>query len=341
MQPAQPKIADTSGQDELIAPDSAAQRRRLVFTVGAIALLAALVAWGWPTVSRWVSAQESIARDRVRFATVTRGDLVRDLSVQGRVVAGVSPTLYAAQAGTITFMASAGDSVEAGQRLAVIDSPEVANRLQLEQARVSQLRVELERAGIATKQQMLTNQKVIDLASVQLTAARRESRRADLAIDKEAISQIDFEKSKDELESAEFAHTHAVADAALDDERLQFELKTKQLEVDQQMLLVTDLQRQVNDLTIVSPVSGIVGNLLVEQKTNVARNLAVMSVVDLSQFEVEVRVPESYADNLAIGMDCRRSQWWRSIFRHDRFCFSGDHRQSGDLSIAFCRAPAS
>ena len=51
-----------------------------------------------------------------------------------------------------------------------------------------------------------------------------------------------------------------------------------------------------------SPVNGIVGNLLVDQKTTVARNQAVLSVVDLSQFEIEQQVPESYADDLAIGM---------------------------------------
>jgi HlyD family secretion protein len=61
----------------------------------------------------------------------------------------------------------------------------------------------------------------------------------------------------------------------------------------------------VDQLKIISPVSGIVGNLSVNQKTNVAKNQAVLSVVDLSAFEVEVQISESYADDLAIGMQAQ------------------------------------
>ena len=74
------------------------------------------------------------------------------------------------------------------------------------------------------------------------------------------------------------------------------------MQLDRQNFLVEDLQRQVSELEMRSPVSGIVGNLLVEQKAAVARNQEIMSVVDLSAFEVEAQVPESYADDLGLGM---------------------------------------
>ena len=51
-----------------------------------------------------------------------------------------------------------------------------------------------------------------------------------------------------------------------------------------------------------SPVTGIVGNLQVDQKAAVGRNAPVMAVVDLSAFEVEANVPESYSDDLGLGM---------------------------------------
>ena len=62
------------------------------------------------------------------------------------------------------------------------------------------------------------------------------------------------------------------------------------------------MQRHVNELSIKSPVSGIVGDLLVEQKAVVSRDTPVLSVVDLSRFEIDAQIPESYADDLAIGM---------------------------------------
>lgn len=296
-------ISDTSAQDVALEPPSK-KRSVLVW----IALLAVLVSAVWlalPVVQRWAQAEQSVALERLRLAQVTRGDFVRDISVQGRVVAAVSPTLYASQAGTVTFEVESGDSVEAGQVLATIDSPEIESQLAQEQSRLLSLQVELERQQITTRQEQLENQKSEDAATINLKAAQREMERAERAFQRGALIEVDYEKAQDDLQTAELLHHHAELDTQLDNERLEFELKTRQLSVDQQELLVAELARQVDELNILSPVSGIVGNLVVNQKTNVARNQPILSVVDLSAFEVEVQVSESYADDLAIGMQAQ------------------------------------
>lgn len=294
------KIADTSAQDVLIEqkPGSA----RWLISGGVALLLILLTFWAVPAVQRWASSSVTVPLDRLRVASVEVGNLVRDVSVQGRVVAAVSPTLFAPAGGTITLQVEAGSEVAQGQVLAVIDSPELQNRLQQEHATLDRLRVELDRQRIEARQKILDNQKNIDLARVALVAAERERRRAESGWEIEAISQIDYEKTKDELENAQLAHKHAVADAALDEERLNFELRTRELELGRQQFQVEDMQRQVNDLNMRSPVNGIVGNLLVDQKANVIDNQPVMAVVDLTAFEVEAQVPESYADDLGLGM---------------------------------------
>jgi HlyD family secretion protein len=295
------RIADTSAQDVRLDSSPARRRRWLVAgaVTGAVVLIAALTA---PWILRWSGTDASVPRAQLRSAIVTRGDLVRDASVQGRVVAAWSPPLYATQSGTITFAVESGDTVERGAVLATIDSPEIGNRLAQERANHARLKIEIERQEIEAKQQRLENRKTVDLARVMLEATSREARRADLAMEKGAIAQLDFEKAHDERRSAELAFAHAEADAELDTERLDFEIATRRIEFDRQGLLLEDLERQVAELTIVSPVDGIVGNRLVEQKTAVSRNLPVLAVVDLTRFEVEARVPESYADDLAVGM---------------------------------------
>ena len=255
-----------------------------------------------PAVERWATATVTVPLDRLRLAEVTRGDLVRDVSVQGRVVAAVSPTLYATAAGSITLQVDAGASVDEDQILAVVDSPELNNRFRQAESALEQIVIELARQRIESRQQALEKRKAADLADVALVAANREKRRADEANAVAVISVIDFEKAQDDLRNAELAHAHAVADADLFDERLAFELKAKELEVQRQEMIVEDLQRQVDDLSIRSPVSGVVGDLLVEQKAAVARDTPVLAVVDLSRFEIDAQVPESYADDLGLGM---------------------------------------
>jgi HlyD family secretion protein len=231
-----------------------------------------------------------------------RGDLVRDVSMQGRVVAAVSPTLYAAAPGTITLDVEAGERVIAGQVLAEVDSPELASRLQQAQATLEQQGLELERQRIESRQLALDKRKAADLANVALVAADREKRRADEAFALGVISVIDHEKAQDDLQNSQLAYDHAVADAALFDERLTFELRASEIELGRQELLVADLQRQIDDLAIKSPVDGMVGDLLVDQKAAVSKDMPVMAVVDLTRFEIDAQVPESYADDLAVGM---------------------------------------
>lgn len=293
-------ISDTSGQDVALAEPS---RRRFWIIAGAAAAVAAIAAvWFVPAIVRWTSAEAAVPRERIRVAEVRVGDLTRDVSVQGRVVAAVSPTLFAPADGTITLLVESGSSVEQGAALARIESPELENRLRQEEATLESQGVELERQRISTRQAQLTSQKNVDVAQVALTAAEREKRRAEISFEQQVIPEIDLEKAIDELASAELSYQHAVQDMELDRERLNFELRTRELAVDRQQFLVDDLERQVAELTMLSPVTGIVGNLQVEQKAAIARNAAVMAVVDLSNFEVEADVPEAYADDLGLGM---------------------------------------
>ena len=294
------KIADTSAQDVKLAPKGKRTRN----LVGGGSILAVLVVlWvAIPALNRWSSTSASIPYDRLRIAEVIRADLVRDVSVQGRVVAAVSPTLYAPAAGTLSLLVEAGASVEEDQVLAIVDSPELENQLKQAEASLEEQEMELERQRIESKQAALEKRKGADLADVALVAAKREMRRAEEAHKRGVIPVIDFEKAKDDLRNAELAYGYAVADADLFDERLKFELRAKELSRNRQQLFVTELQRQVEQLDIRSPVAGIVGDLLVEQRAAVSRDTPVMAVVDLSRFEIDAQIPESYADDLTIGM---------------------------------------
>jgi len=55
-------------------------------------------------------------------------------------------------------------------------------------------------------------------------------------------------------------------------------------------------------LQIKAPFDGMIGNWLFEQKTRIDKSQALLTVVDLRAFEAELAVPESYADELGLGM---------------------------------------
>jgi HlyD family secretion protein len=292
-------IRDTSAQDVLLEKNS--RLGWLKWTIAAAVGLVIIFALG-SVLSTWISAEASVSDDRIRTAIVNRGDLVRDLNVQGRVVAAVSPTLYSPATGTVTLEVMPGDTVTIGQVLATIDSPEVRSEFLQEQSTLDSLAAELKRDTIQARKAQVTSQQTIDLARVKLTAAEREMRRAEKSIETNAISEIDYERSRDELARAKVEFNHAVQDSQLESESLEFETTTRQLAVSRQELVVKELQRRVDDLAIRSPVNGIVGNVEVTQKAVVTQNTPLITVVDLTAFQVEIRIPEAYADDLGIGL---------------------------------------
>ena len=292
-------IRDTSAQDVLLDKTKRWSWLKWAVPVAVLALVGLSLG---SVLSTWLSAEASVPSDRIRTAVVNQGDLIRDLNVQGRVVAAVSPTLYSPATGTVTLQAQPGDAVTIDQVLASIDSPEVRSEFLQELSSLDQLNAELEREKIQARKAKVKSQQTIDLAKVKLTAADREMRRAEESIQTNAISEIDFERARDELARARVEHNHAVQDAQLEGESLEFETTTRQLAVDRQQLVADELKRRVDDLSIRSPVNGIVGNVAVNQKALVNRNAPLITVVDLSAFEVEIRIPEAYADDLGIGL---------------------------------------
>lgn len=188
-----------------------------------------------------------------------------------------------------------------GQLLALVDSPELANELEQNQATLESLKAAVQRYEIDLRQQLLSNQRQVDQARVALNAAERELERSETSWRKHLISEIDYRKASDDLETAKLAHGHAVKHAELAREALQFELDQRRLDARRQQSVVNELERRIAALRIVSPVDGIVGDLDVDNRQSVVRNQELLSVVDLSAMEVEVDVPENYADDLGIG----------------------------------------
>jgi HlyD family secretion protein len=295
------KIAEPSAQDE-IRETKTGKPNRIFFLLIGCALMVILFWQLAPVLSRWQQSEMSVSLSRVRIDSVKTAAFVRDVSVQGKVVAAVSPKLYAPADGTVSFFAEAGTQVKKGDVIAAIDSPELDSKLLQEQATLNGLSIGLERQKIQSRKQQLIDQKAVDLANVALITAEREKRRAEQGYRVKAISQIDYEKAADDLNNASLQHQHAVKDALLNKESLDFESTALQQELQRQTLLVADLSRQVDALQVKSPVDGIIGNLATENKTHLIKNQLLLSVVDLSQFEVEIAIPENYADDLAIGM---------------------------------------
>lgn len=291
-------IRDTSAQDQVVKQKSNFMKPALLLT-GVLAV----ITWTGFAMFNSDTATVSVNKAQLKIATVIKGDLVRDISATGKIVAANAPKAYSPEQGFVTLNVKAGDTVEKGQVIAEVESPELNNNLKQQESELARLQGELARSELDARRQALALAKTLDLAQVELNAAERENRRAKISIEKRLISQIDLEKAVDDLAKAELTFKHAEQEVALAKDTLAFELQSAKSQVVRQQLVVDELMRQVTNLSVKASVSGIVGNLLVQPKALVNKNQALLTLVDLSAFEAELQVPESYANDLGIGME--------------------------------------
>lgn len=293
-------IRDTSLQDALLTPPPAQKAKRRALLAGGAVALAALAVF---LLSNWSASERSVSASRLRIAEVGRGTLVRDASVNGRVVAAVSPTLFATAPAIVNLKVAAGDTVKKGDVLAVLESPDLSDALKREQSTYEQLKAEVARQQILSRKQKLLAQREADTAEIERLSAQRTLERYDSVGQVGIIAKIDYQKAKDALNSAQVRARHAAQAANLEGDDVALAIRTKTGEMERARLAMANAQRRVDELTVRAPVDGFIGTLNVQNRMMVAANAPLMTLVDLSRLEVELEVPETYVSDLGLGMN--------------------------------------
>ncbi|MGE0641255.1 MAG: efflux RND transporter periplasmic adaptor subunit [Thermoanaerobaculia bacterium] len=292
-------LRDVSAMD---TPISREPRRRLPWIAGGAAVLVALLLLAVPAIRRWWATDQSVDFARLRLGTVTRGELLHDVAAQGRVVAASRPTMFSPATGIVTLRTREGNAVELGELLAVVASPELENRLQQERATLDALRSDGSRLELSIRQQNLANEQKLALAEVELAAAERNVARNEKLAAEGLLNQIEREKAVDALAVARLEIEQAKQSTSIEKEMLEFQLRDARSRADRQLLVVRDVERQVAELEIRAPFAGQVATISVEDSDAVLRGQPIVGVVDLSKLEVEVNIPETYADDVAPGV---------------------------------------
>jgi HlyD family secretion protein len=293
-------LRDTTGTDREIERAGIWSRHRTLILV----VLAAVIAVGVliALLLRYAGAGSSVDRSRLSIATVERGNFVRDIAADGQVVAAVSPTLYANALGTVTLKVHAGDTVSKGQVLAVVDSPDLTAKLSQEEATAVGLRIDWQRATLDADQKLAQLRDAFNQAQVDQKTAQRELDRSRKAYELGSYTELQALKAQDSLEKAQFAFQQAKMNYESQPKQNRFDIDSKKALFDRQQYLVTDLKRQVDGLNVKSPVDGQVGQVQVADRASVAKDAPLLTVVDLSALEVEIKVTESLARDLRPGM---------------------------------------
>jgi HlyD family secretion protein len=293
-------LRDTAAQDRPIERPSLWRRHGKLAAAVLVAVVGLCVLLGFWL--RYSGTGASIDRSRLSIATVERGSFVRDIVADGQVVAAVSPTLYANALGTVTLKVHAGDSVSKGQVLSVVESPDLTAKLAQEEASAVSLRIDWQRATLDAERTLSQLKDAFEQAQVDQKTAQRELDRSRKAYELGSYTELQALKAQDALEKAQFGYTQAKLNYESQPKQNRFDVDSKKALYDRQELLVADLRRQVDGLNVRSPVDGQVGQVEVADRASVPKDSPLLTVIDLSALEVEIKVIESFARDLRQGM---------------------------------------
>ncbi len=241
----------------------ASKRTRIIVGATAVVLLGGVVAF-------------SVTKDRrnkvpVQTQKVDRRDLVSTVSASGEIKPKKFVNVAADISGRITDLyVKEGDSVRAGQMLARID----ATRLQ---------------AGK-------------DQSEAALQAARADLSRTEADVEN---ARLGYERSK------KMHADQLISDQQMDQAEAELKMKQAAVEaqkrrINQQQAMLDSTSDDVRKTVVVAPMSGVVTSLAKEQGESVigAQSFSptvIMTVGDVSSFEVEIMVDETDIRYVALG----------------------------------------
>ncbi len=294
-------IQGTAKQDVALPAQRFAFTQLNIIVCGFIGLIA-LVSFCWWLWREQLQTDMRVVRSELRIASVTRGNLRREVAATGKIVVANSPTLYSSADGIVSYNVKAGDRVKQGQLLLSVESPALTSRYQQANTVLARLQTELAGRELSAQKNQLEAKQALQFTELTLRNAQRDFARYEQGLSKGFVSRQEFERAEENLRIAELKAQQAPEQLTLITRVTKTEIQNTAKQIEEQQSIVNELQREVNALQVSSPVDAMVGNLAVNQKSAVAMHQALITVIDLSHYEVEIEVPENYAPELSPGM---------------------------------------
>ncbi len=188
-----------------------------------------------------------------------------------------------------------------------------------QQLNVAQIAIDTARQNAATAQTE------IDRAQVELNAANRELKRAESLLESGVIARQEFDQARDRVETAQVSLK--TARERLESQRISIrdaQARVRQQEIavrdssnaiqrasksaDQQAAVLRGQRNQLDKSVVVAPINGVIAEIPAKVGTFAVANFsttALLTIADMSEINVEVKVDETEIDKVAVGQKAK------------------------------------
>ena len=275
------------------------KRHNVAIAVGS-ALVLGLGALG---VSQMKPANPEVERSTLWIDTVRRGELVRQVRGSGSLVPEDLRIVSALTAGRVDrVLVRPGAKAEPGTILIEMSNPDVQlqsldaeRQVKLAEADLASLRASLEEQHLAATSSVAA-------AQTELHEAERGVKVADRLASEGLASVMDGERARDRAEEARTRFTSEQRRAEVLADALRAQLELRRSEVDRLRAIARFQGERVSSMTVRAGATGVVQSLSLQpgQWVNPGQELA--RVAGQEKLKAVVRIPESDARDLTIGL---------------------------------------
>jgi HlyD family secretion protein len=235
-----------------------------------------------------------------------------------------------------------GDQVKKGEPLVKLDPTTLESsteaqlaafqssqdEVRVSESQLSQAQQQLNTAQVAVdtaRQQVISAQADIDKAQVELNAATRELKRNQQLLENGVVSRQVYDESKDRVDNAQAAlntakSNHAArqlgvkdATARLNEQSVavktaNLSVMTSQSRVNQQAAMLRGQRTQRDKTLVIAPINGVIAEIPSKVGTFAVAGLsttALLTIADMSQINVEVKVDETEIDKVEEGQPAK------------------------------------
>ena len=263
----------------------------------------------------------SEVQGRIEEITKKEGDVVQ----KGEVLVRLDPNqLESSNDAQLAAYQSAQDDVRSSQT----QVSGAQNNLAQAQQSLNQAQVAIDSA----RQGVITSQTEVDRAQVEFNAANRELKRNEQLLESGVISRQDFDSAKDRVDTARSSldtararlesqriavrdsqsrlasQQVAVKDARRAVDTAGINVNSSQSRADQQAAVLRGSKSQRDKSVVIAPINGVIAEIPSKVGTFAVAGLsttALLTIADMSEINVEVKVDETEIDKVAVGQKAK------------------------------------
>lgn len=258
-----------------------------------LGLLLASLAGLWATIKD-VGQTTFIESDELIIAKVEKGDLVRGVRAPGSLVPIELNFVAAASAGKVEqIYKEAGDEVDQGTVIMVLDNPQLVEALDTAKIEVESLLADYFALKQRLSQDMLRQRIILADFNARYEMAKLKKKAYESLLETGAASDINYNESALLEEQLSVQHSLEVERLESLPDLHQAQLAAANARVQKAQRQLTLQQQLIDDLTITAKGKGVLQEVLLEKGEQVAKGTILARVAGQNNLKAELRVQES------------------------------------------------